>query len=73
MSIPESDLNPQPLPPRTERLLSIDALRGFDMFWIVGGDELARALGKWWGTPEAVRRSPSSSSTSNGKGSGSTT
>jgi predicted acyltransferase len=24
------------------RLSSIDALRGFDMFWIIGGDELAR-------------------------------
>lgn len=27
-----------------ERLLSIDALRGFDMFWIVGGDVLATKL-----------------------------
>jgi len=36
---------------RPERLMSIDALRGFDMFWIVGGDDIARALGKWWGTP----------------------
>ena len=35
----------------TERLLSIDALRGFDMFWIIGGDRLGRALGKWSGTP----------------------
>jgi predicted acyltransferase len=35
----------------TERLLSIDALRGFDMFWIVGGDDIARAMGKWWGPP----------------------
>jgi predicted acyltransferase len=31
--------------------MSIDALRGFDMFWIVGGDDIARALGKWWGPP----------------------
>jgi predicted acyltransferase len=38
---------------RIERLTSIDALRGFDMFWIVGGDQAARALCKWWGTPEA--------------------
>ncbi|MDR3639350.1 MAG: DUF5009 domain-containing protein [Isosphaeraceae bacterium] len=30
-----------------DRLLSIDALRGFDMFWIVGGDQLARALAAW--------------------------
>lgn len=26
------------------RLLSLDALRGFDMFWIVGGDYLVRSL-----------------------------
>src|SRR5712671_4515532 len=32
--------------PATERLLSIDALRGFDMFWIIGGEELFRALAK---------------------------
>jgi predicted acyltransferase len=32
-------------------LVSIDALRGFDMFWIVGGDRLARSIGRWWGTP----------------------
>jgi predicted acyltransferase len=38
-----------------ERLMSIDALRGFDMFWIVGGDRIARAVGKWWGTPEGQR------------------
>jgi predicted acyltransferase len=29
------------------RLLSIDALRGFDMFWIIGGDELVHALAEW--------------------------
>jgi predicted acyltransferase len=33
------------------RLWSIDALRGFDMFWIMGGDSLAKALAKWWGIP----------------------
>jgi predicted acyltransferase len=33
----------------TERLMSIDALRGFDMFWIIGGDDIAHALSKWWG------------------------
>jgi predicted acyltransferase len=38
-----------------ERLTSIDALRGFDMFWIVGGDDVARVLCKWWGTPDALR------------------
>jgi predicted acyltransferase len=55
MDSPESDLPPQPSPSRPERLLSIDALRGFDMFWIIGGDDLARALGKWWGTPAAEK------------------
>jgi predicted acyltransferase len=35
----------------TERLVSIDALRGFDMFWIVGGEDLAKALGNWFGEP----------------------
>lgn len=32
-------------PPAAGRLISIDALRGFDMFWIIGGDELFRTLG----------------------------
>jgi predicted acyltransferase len=36
---------------RPERVMSIDALRGFDMFWIIGGDDIARALGIWWNTP----------------------
>ena len=40
------------------RVLSIDALRGFDMFWIIGGDALAQRvlarLGPGW--PEAVSR-----------------
>lgn len=31
------------------RLLFIDALRGFDMFWITGGDILCRALAVWLG------------------------
>jgi predicted acyltransferase len=46
------DQEPPASPPPTERLMSIDALRGFDMFWIIGGDAIARALTKWWG-PEA--------------------
>ena len=37
----------------TERLTSIDALRGFDMFWIVGGDDIAKALASWWVTPQS--------------------
>ena len=40
------------------RVLSIDALRGFDMFWIIGGDALAQRvlarLGPGW--PETVSR-----------------
>lgn len=34
-----------------ERLVSIDALRGFDMFWIVGGEGLAEAIANWLGGP----------------------
>ena len=30
--------------PASERLLSLDALRGFDMVWIAGADSLGRAL-----------------------------
>jgi len=34
----------QPDRSATGRLVSIDALRGFDMFWIIGGDAFVRAL-----------------------------
>lgn len=30
----------------TNRLISLDALRGFNMFWIIGGEELADALSR---------------------------
>ncbi len=30
--------------PRPERLVSVDVLRGFDMFWIIGGEAVAKAL-----------------------------
>ena len=33
-------------PQRTERLVSLDALRGFDMFWITGGTAILMGLGK---------------------------
>ena len=33
-------------PKQTERLLSLDVLRGFDMFWIVGGGSLIEAWAK---------------------------
>lgn len=32
--------------PASERLLSLDALRGFDMLWILGADAVMRALGR---------------------------
>jgi predicted acyltransferase len=32
--------------PQTERVMSIDALRGFDMFWILGADSLVYALNR---------------------------
>src|SRR5271155_289059 len=38
----------EPMPPEPAagggRLVSVDALRGFDMFWIIGADSLAPAL-----------------------------
>jgi predicted acyltransferase len=41
--------------PRKTRLLSLDALRGFDMFWIIGGDAFFRALAEVtnWGWARA--------------------
>ena len=33
----------------TSRLVSVDALRGFDMFWILGADAFMRALGRLTG------------------------
>jgi predicted acyltransferase len=36
-----------PAPPPSPRLLSIDALRGFDMFWIIGGAEVVQAVAHW--------------------------
>jgi predicted acyltransferase len=40
-------------PTPARRLVSLDALRGFDMFWIVGGDEIIHGLYKGW--PGAFR------------------
>ncbi len=37
---------PTAAPVKPPRLVSLDALRGFDMFWILGGDAAMRALGK---------------------------
>jgi predicted acyltransferase len=44
-TINQADL-PSETPPPAPRLLSLDALRGFDMFWIVGAEELVRGLQK---------------------------
>src|SRR5579864_7137059 len=33
-----------PSPPLPDRLMSLDALRGFDMFWILGADSFVYAL-----------------------------
>lgn len=37
-----------PSRPATGRLVSLDALRGFDMFWIVGGEGLIHGLYQGW-------------------------
>ena len=33
------------------RLTSLDALRGFTMLWIIGGDKVVRELAKVWENP----------------------
>lgn len=38
-------------PPAPPRLVSLDALRGFDMFWILGADALVLALGALSASP----------------------
>jgi len=35
----------------TGRVASIDALRGFDMFWIIGGEKVFSTLAKIWPNP----------------------
>jgi predicted acyltransferase len=35
----------------SERIVSIDALRGFDMFWIIGGGEVFSSLARIWEHP----------------------
>ena len=44
--MPPSDAQASVL--RRARLLSLDGLRGFDMFWIIGGQQLVRSLAKVW-------------------------
>jgi predicted acyltransferase len=55
--LPQGDLivdNQRPDLTKT-RILSIDALRGFDMLWIIGGGELFTSLAKVWKTPAAQK------------------
>jgi len=49
-----SSIRKKPLPmPESTRLVSLDVLRGFDMFWIIGADALGRALEKVGGGESA--------------------
>ncbi len=41
-----SPLTPASPPTPAQRLVSLDALRGFDMFWIIGGTAILMGLGK---------------------------
>lgn len=34
--------------PQSQRVVSLDALRGFDMFWIIGAEVIVKALAKGW-------------------------
>ncbi len=43
--------SPYPEKPIRQRLYSLDALRGFDMFWIMGAEEIFHALAKATGSP----------------------
>ena len=44
---------PAPAAVAAPRILSVDALRGFDMFWILGGDMFMNALGRMSDKPLA--------------------
>ncbi len=51
MNAPNTTAAPVPPPaePASPRLMSLDALRGFDMFWILGGDFVVATAGKMSG------------------------
>lgn len=44
-------VNTAEVKPSGQRLFSVDALRGFDMFWIIGADALVQALNRMSQTP----------------------
>ena len=48
----ELSVTPSPSEPASNRLMSLDALRGFDMFWILGGDFIVTTAGKMSGSNE---------------------
>jgi predicted acyltransferase len=45
------DTAPDDINTAPTRLLSLDALRGFDMFWIMGGEEIFHTMAKATGSP----------------------
>ena len=45
MTTPTQTRTTESAPP-SQRLMSVDALRGFDMFWIIGADSLVYALNR---------------------------
>jgi len=47
--------SPAEAPATPARLISLDALRGFDMFWIIGGAALLRAIANWSGSEEFLK------------------
>lgn len=55
MSIPSVTRNVDDQKNSTPRLQSLDALRGFDMFWIAGGDALATSFLGRLNSPAAIR------------------
>jgi predicted acyltransferase len=48
---PAATASPAASPAAPQRLVSLDALRGFDMFWILGGDFVMQVLGAMTGGP----------------------
>lgn len=48
-AVPQPSDVPNANPPAARRLISLDALRGFDMFWIIGGEGIAHAAAELTG------------------------